>query len=771
MNTTHRFGVVLSLISLLNFAAAQVPVPGSEGRVTLKWASDYAAVLKQAREEKKPVLIDFTTDWCGWSKKMDRETFAKKDVQKELRDFLLIRINPEANDANEKLGENFSVSSYPTLVVVNYQGEESGRREGYMEEKEMLEFLREQLPLFKGNPLGYKQVVLPPDDAFHKAIKLLPKEEDLPPHQSAIIVVDHTTAEVQADGRSKMLVRTSYYVFDPEGSDLPDASLVYNPSRQKRGFKTIRILNTKGEGREIDPRLAKEENLYSNDSIYWDIKSVTVNLPALKKGQILDVIEEFENKPMVPGEFYFMWNTGAKVLLDSDFSLTFPKGMDMRKQSFVCSQPVEEKANSNGTITWRLRTSNRTQVEYEMFSAPEDYFEGYEFYANCSRDGLAKWYTDLCKGRDNLPASAIARVSEISRTNRTEMAKVQAILDWVTKDVRYVSVTFKLATHQPHSAAETLKNGYGDCKDQTLLLQALCREAGINSCPILIGYPYNTDVREDRPAVELFNHCILEATVNGKPCYLDATAGPGMAGRVPLAYAGQRALKITGSKGLAVRMPPYLPEHPETRATEIKMNANGSGTVTETYTLHGERAKESKKEVKKDQMDKLRKNMEAQYKQSGRKLLDFFVTDPEDAGTNFVTRISYTAPRVASKTSAGLLFRMGQENDEWLDRLEMPRTKPFYFASSDWSQVETTVILPGKLKEQPADLELKLPFMEASRKLTLNGNALKLTEATRTIGTRMDAKSAGEVAKAFRQLSEHRSYSFIVESPSADPSK
>jgi thiol:disulfide interchange protein len=133
---------------------AQVPNPGSEGRIQLKWLEDYKEVLNRAKNEKKPVLIDFTTDWCGWSKKMDRETFAKKDVQKELRDFLLIRINPETNDDNKKLGEDYSISSYPTLVVVNYNGEETGRREGFMEEKDMLKFLKEQLPLYKGNPLG-----------------------------------------------------------------------------------------------------------------------------------------------------------------------------------------------------------------------------------------------------------------------------------------------------------------------------------------------------------------------------------------------------------------------------------------------------------------------------------------------------------------------------------------------------------------------------------------------------------------------------------------
>src|SRR5690348_14413926 len=77
------FGVTLVTVTLS--LQAQVPNPGSEGKLQLQWLKEYPDALKRAEVEKKRVLIDITTDWCGWSKEMDRETFADLAVQKELR--------------------------------------------------------------------------------------------------------------------------------------------------------------------------------------------------------------------------------------------------------------------------------------------------------------------------------------------------------------------------------------------------------------------------------------------------------------------------------------------------------------------------------------------------------------------------------------------------------------------------------------------------------------------------------------------------------------
>jgi uncharacterized protein YyaL (SSP411 family) len=57
---------------------------------------DFQEGYDKAVKEKKPIMIDMYTDWCGWCKRMDRTTFADKDVVKIVNsNFIAVKFNPE----------------------------------------------------------------------------------------------------------------------------------------------------------------------------------------------------------------------------------------------------------------------------------------------------------------------------------------------------------------------------------------------------------------------------------------------------------------------------------------------------------------------------------------------------------------------------------------------------------------------------------------------------------------------------------------------------
>src|SRR5207249_3022041 len=145
----------------------------------------------------------------------------------------------------------------------------------------------------------------------------------------------------------------------------------------------------------------------------------------------------------MPLQFFFRWNTGTKILLSSDLAITFPSSLKLQKRSVRCPGKIEETKNPDGTITWQLRTSNPKPYEPEMFSPPlNEIWEGYEFYTACSKDQLASWFSGLCQGRDTLPTPARQKIAELKKASHSQAELLQAIMDWVTKDVRYVSVAF-----------------------------------------------------------------------------------------------------------------------------------------------------------------------------------------------------------------------------------------------------------------------------------------------------------------------------------------
>jgi len=363
-------------------------------------------------------------------------------------------------------------------------------------------------------------------------------------------------------------------------------------------------------------------------------------------------------------------------------------------------------------------------------------------------------------------------VQSLKRSSTDQVDLLQRIFDWVTKDIRYVSVAFGGSSHQPHNVSETLTNLYGDCKDQSLLVRSLCQEAGIPASLVLVptmGEPVNAD----NPCVEQFNHCIVEAVAEGKSFYLDPSAGPSKLGYISPYYAGTTALKLAGPKGMIVSLPSYRPQPDQSREdTVVRLNPNASGTVAETAYLTGQAAIFLKERMKGSQPEKMRKYLEDSYKRSGRKLLDFFMTDPTSTSNTYVTRLSYEVPRFGSMTAGGLAFELGgrAQQNRSLDALNLARSEPFWFKAADPEQVGYTVELPegAVVKNKPEDLVIETPFFKATRKVVQKNNRLSVVEVSQMLDAKLSASEASKVYEAFRKLQDHRNYMYVVKMPAVE---
>ncbi|GHB94744.1 thioredoxin family protein [Cerasicoccus arenae] len=103
-----------------------------QDNVPAGWITDYDAALKQAKEENKAVLIDFTgSDWCGWCKKLDKEVFSKPEFE-QFAEKNLVRVyldfpsgkaqSVELEKQNQELAKKFGVEGFPTILVLNHDG-------------------------------------------------------------------------------------------------------------------------------------------------------------------------------------------------------------------------------------------------------------------------------------------------------------------------------------------------------------------------------------------------------------------------------------------------------------------------------------------------------------------------------------------------------------------------------------------------------------------------------------------------------------------------
>ena len=123
-------------------------IPATPG-VAIAWQDYDPALVDQARDEGRPILLDFTADWCIPCRELDRFTFSDEEVIAAVEPFLALKVDlthfesPEARP----LREEFGVVGVPTLVFIDVQGMEvqESRVVGYLGPDDFLQQVKRAL--------------------------------------------------------------------------------------------------------------------------------------------------------------------------------------------------------------------------------------------------------------------------------------------------------------------------------------------------------------------------------------------------------------------------------------------------------------------------------------------------------------------------------------------------------------------------------------------------------------------------------------------------
>lgn len=92
----------------------------------IKSVADLERELAAAAFKKKPVMLDFSADWCVACKEMERYTFSDPSVIKALEGFVLLQADVTANDATDKalLQGRFGMPGPPSIMFFDRNGKE-----------------------------------------------------------------------------------------------------------------------------------------------------------------------------------------------------------------------------------------------------------------------------------------------------------------------------------------------------------------------------------------------------------------------------------------------------------------------------------------------------------------------------------------------------------------------------------------------------------------------------------------------------------------------
>lgn len=109
----------------------------------VNWQTDVEPALKTANESGKLVLLKFTADWCGYCKKMERETFTRPAVAATVNEeFVPVLVDA---DKYQALVKHLKIRGLPAIMIVSPDMVILDRITGYQTEQKLLPMLRTTL--------------------------------------------------------------------------------------------------------------------------------------------------------------------------------------------------------------------------------------------------------------------------------------------------------------------------------------------------------------------------------------------------------------------------------------------------------------------------------------------------------------------------------------------------------------------------------------------------------------------------------------------------
>jgi thiol:disulfide interchange protein len=145
MNVGKRMLVVLGAVATATIVLGACSRGFSPARKAtaagVAWEHNLDVALSRASGEKKIVMVDFYTDWCGWCRRLDETTYADADVQHALRGLVPVKLDAEKD--GRRAARRYRVQGYPTIVFLDAGGAEVGRIPGYLPPKPFLEELQD----------------------------------------------------------------------------------------------------------------------------------------------------------------------------------------------------------------------------------------------------------------------------------------------------------------------------------------------------------------------------------------------------------------------------------------------------------------------------------------------------------------------------------------------------------------------------------------------------------------------------------------------------
>ena len=319
----------------------------------------------------------------------------------------------------------------------------------------------------------------------------------------------------------------------------------------------------------------------SDRSIITDLRERVLVFPAFGGGDTLVyTVRRSVRRPSLPGQFMAsIYLSRGTPLLDYTLTVRAPRSLKLQAEAHDLTA-AREQDGDDVVMAWHA--SIPVADEPESALGPYDRLPRVFISSEPDYTAFARDYTALVRPHVRVTPRIQALADRIAGGAATRREQARLIYEWVDSHIRYVALYLGNGALEPHDAGTVLANGWGDCKDHVVLLQALLAARGIASELVMLnlGDSYTLSFP---PTLAQLNHAITWLPEFGM--YVDSTALLAPFGTLPFSEYGKPVVHAVAS-GPVLRRIPALP--PGVAAMDLRTEAtlHDDGGIDGTTVTH-----------------------------------------------------------------------------------------------------------------------------------------------------------------------------------------
>lgn len=381
----------------------------------------------------------------------------------------------------------------------------------------------------------------------------------------AVILSKQSRLTVDSHNQTSFTTRIIIAVLDDQAiQDYSQFRMGFNAHYENLELVSAHLLSADGQFHDVSPdavQIKTADEAYRFD----DLRYLTFALPALKAGSIIGYETRSTQKlSAMPGQWFErVWFMKLQPATDS-FRID-----PLRNATLVvrtANGPIAHHLMQNSTVQPHIRHDGaHTEYTWELHNLPairpeagmapiDDQIPSVMLSSVANWRQIDAWGADTYLSRAQADGAIRQRVAALLKPGMSTLEKTKAIFYDVQKNIRYIGADLDRGGYVPHRADQILGNGYGDCKDQAVLLVTMLRAAGIDAYPALVSPYAQPQVSPDVPMLG-FSHMIARVPGVAGGLWLDTSGDAGSFPGIAWQLEQRTAFVIDGKGGHLTTIP------------------------------------------------------------------------------------------------------------------------------------------------------------------------------------------------------------------------